>query len=125
MDQLKPVVSRYLQIVNQLDTTNARASQLRDERRTIEMDLAAVYHQTNNELPNKIELTNSHMVFQMKKPGEWKKGWNLTKKQLEMYLDEILPEHGKDVFNEIVRKHENKLVGQDYQFELKPLPEEH
>jgi hypothetical protein len=125
MDQLKPVVSRYLQVVNQLDVTNARASQLRDERRTIELDLAAVYHQNNNALPNKIELTNSRMVFQMKKPGEWKKGWNLTKKQLEMYLEEILPEHGRDVFNEIVRKHENRLVGQDYQFELKPLPEEH
>jgi hypothetical protein len=64
------------------------------------------------------------MVFQMKKPGDWKKGWNLTKKQLEMYLEEILPEHGRDVFNEIVRKHEGKLVGQDYQFDLKPLPEE-
>lgn len=125
MDQLKPVVARYLQVVNQLDVTNARASQLRDERRTIELDLAAVYHQNNNALPDKIELTNSRMVFQMKKPGDWKKGWNLTKKQLEMYLEEILPEHGRDVFNEIVRKHEGKLVGQDYQFDLKPLPEEH
>jgi hypothetical protein len=124
MDQLKPVVARYLNVVNQLDTTNARATQLRDERRTIELDLAAVYHQNNNALPDKIELKNSHMVFQMKKPGEWKKGWNLTKKQLEIYLDEILPEHGKDVFNEIVRKHEGKLVGQDYQFDLKQMSSE-
>lgn len=122
MDQLKPTIARYLQIVTQLDATNARASELRDERRSVELDLAAVYHQTKNELPNKIELTNSHMIFHMKKPGEWKKGWNLTKRQLEMYLDEILPEHGKDVFNEIVRKHESRLVGQDYQFELKSMP---
>jgi hypothetical protein len=122
MEELKPTIARYLQVTTQLDATNARASELRDERRSIELDLSAVYHRTNNELPDKIELKNSQMIFQMKKPGQWKKGWNLTKKQLEMYLDEILPEHGKDVFNEIVRKHEGKLVGQDYQFELKSMP---
>jgi hypothetical protein len=26
------------------------------------------------------------MMFMVKKPGEWKKGWTLSKKQLEEYL---------------------------------------
>jgi hypothetical protein len=34
---------------------------------------------------------------------------------------EILPEHGADVMNEIVRRHEPKLTATDYSFELKPL----
>ena len=61
------------------------------------------------------------MVFITKKPGEWKKGWTLSKKQLQEYLLEILPEHGEDVFQEINRRHEPKLVGTDYQLELKPM----
>lgn len=124
MEELKPVIARYLQVVSQLDNTNARASELRDERRTIELDLAAVYHQSKEALPNKIELKNSQMVFQVKKPGEWKRGWTLSKKQLEQYLNEILPEHGQDVFREIVMKHEPKLIGHDYEFDLKSLNRE-
>jgi hypothetical protein len=59
------------------------------------------------------------MVFLVKKPGEWKKGWTLSKKQLELYLKDILPEHGEDVFKEIVRRHEPTLTVDDYSFDLK------
>jgi hypothetical protein len=59
------------------------------------------------------------MVFSIKRPGQWKKGWTLSKKQLEEYLNEILPEHGPDVFREIVTRHEKTLVGSDFSFDLK------
>jgi hypothetical protein len=119
MEQLKPVMTRYLDVSKKLNDLNAQAAELRDQRRSIELDLTAVYAHT--ELPSKIELKNSQMVFQVKRPGEWKKGWTLSKKQLEQYLNEILPEHGADVFREIVTKHEPKMVGDDFGFELKPM----
>jgi hypothetical protein len=99
------------------------ATDLRDRRRTLELDLTAAYAeaQRRDPLPEKIELKASQMVFQVKKPGEWKKGWTLSKKQLHDYLMEILPEHGADVMKEIVRRHEPKLTATDYSFELKPL----
>lgn len=125
MDQLKPVMTRYLEVSKKLNDLNAQASELRDERRSIELDLSALYADPRTgELPSKIELKNSHMVFQVKRPGEWKKGWTLSKKQLEQYLNEILPEHGPDVFREIVMKHEPKMVGDDFGFELKPIHQE-
>jgi len=64
------------------------------------------------------------MVFVAKKPGEWKKGWSISKKQLQDYLLEILPEHGEDVFREINKRVDAKLVSTDYAFELKPMSEE-
>ena len=94
-------------------------------RQTIELDLVAVYNESliKEPLPEKMELHKSKMMFMVKKPGEWKKGWTLSKKQLEMYLNEILPEHGPDVFKEIVRKHEKTLVATDYSFDLKVMDE--
>jgi hypothetical protein len=86
------------------------------------LDLAAAYNETTA-LPAKIELNASKMVFQVKKPGEWKKGWSLSKKQLQNYLLEILPEHGEDVMKEIMRRHERTLIAEDYSFELKALLE--
>jgi hypothetical protein len=120
MDTLKPVLASYLQLSKQLTEVNARASTLRDERRLLELDLAAAYAETTS-LPDKIELKASQMVFQVKKPGEWKKGWTLSKKQLHEYLVDILPEHGDDVMKELVRRHEPKLTATDYTFELKPM----
>ena len=119
MDTLKPVLSQYLEVNKRLADLNSKTGELRDQRRTLELDLAAVY--SSEPLPDKIELNASHMVFQVKKPGEWKKGWTLSKKQLHDYLTEILPERGADVMKEIVRRHEPKLTANDYSFELKPM----
>jgi hypothetical protein len=123
MESLKPVLSQYLEVNKLLTDVNSKAGNLRDERRSLELDLIAVYNEarTKEPLPDKIVLNASHMVFQVKKPGEWKKGWTLSKKQLQDYLIEILPEHGEDVMKEIVRRHEPKLTANDYSFELKPM----
>ena len=117
MDTLKPVIAKYLEITKRLNEINARAGELRDERRTVELDLAAAYASTSN-LPEKIGLNSSQMMFSVKKPGEWKKGWTLSKKQLEEYLLEILSDRGEEVMREIVRRHEEKLVATDYSFDL-------
>jgi hypothetical protein len=124
METLKPILTRYLDISKRLFEINSQAKELRENRQEIEMDLAAAYNeaQIKEPLPEKIDLHKSKMQFVVKKPGEWKKGWTLSKKQLESYLKEILPEHGEDVFKEIVRRHEPTLVVQDdYSFDLKSL----
>lgn len=123
METLANPLRRYVEITKKLNDVNARARELRDQRNSVELDLAAVYNETG-ELPEKIELNQSKMTFVVKKPLEWKKGWTLSKKQLEEYLLDILPEHGEDVFREIVRRHEPKLVAKDYSFDLKPISEE-
>jgi hypothetical protein len=119
MDNLKPILSRYLDVNKKLSEVNARAKELREQRQTVEMDLAAAYTHPREPLPNKIELKSSQMEFRVKAPGESKKSWGLSKKQLEAYLNDILPEHGPDVFAEIVRRHEPTLIVQDYVFDLK------
>lgn len=123
MDTLKPVLTQYLDVNRKLSEVNARATDLRDQRRSVELDLAAAYAeaQRREPLPDKIELKSSQLVFQVRKPGEWKKGWTLSKKQLQEYLNEILPDHGEDVMKEIIRRHEPKLTATDYSFDLKPL----
>jgi hypothetical protein len=126
MDSLKPVLSRFLEINKRLSDVNARARDLREQRQSVELDLIAVYNESRikEPLPDKIDLKTSQMVFQVKKPGEWKKGWTLSKKQLAEYLLQILPEHGEDVMREIVRLHERTLVANEYSFDLKSVAED-
>jgi hypothetical protein len=123
MDSLRPILTTYLDVSKRLMDVNARAKDLRDQRGSLELDLSAAYAEARvkEPLPDKIELNASKLVFQVKKPGEWKKGWTLSKKQLHDYLLEILPDRGEDVMKEIVRRHEPKLTTTEYSFELKPL----
>ncbi len=125
MESLKTILPRYLEISKQLQEVNAQAKELREHRQEVEMDLAAAYNEAKikEPLPDKIDLHKSKMMFMVKKPGEWKKGWTLSKKQLDLYLKEILPEHGEDVFKEIVRRHDPTLVADDYSFDLKATEE--
>lgn len=121
---LKPILSRYIEVSKKLNDVNAKAKELREQRQSVELDLAAAYNESRSKqapLPGKIDLNASQMVFAVKQPGEWKKGWTLSKKQLEQYLIEILPEHGEDVMREIVMRHDRTLVANDYAFDLKPM----
>lgn len=123
MDSLASPLRRYVDLTKRLTEVNAKARELREERQSVELDLAAVYTE-QRDLPPKIALNQSKMVFMVKKPGEWKKGWTLSKKQLEDYLREILPEHGEDVMREIVLRHERKLLATDYSFDVKPFDDD-
>jgi hypothetical protein len=118
MENLRPVMSKYIKVSKELIELNKEISDLRDERRTVELDLAALY--AHNDMPTKIELRESQMVFSVKKPGQWKKGWSLSKKDLEGYLNDILPGNGKDVMREIIQRHEPKLVADDFGFTISP-----
>ena len=125
MESLASPLRRYVDITKRLTDLNGKARELREERQSVELDLAAVYNERKSEdLPQKIALNQSKFVFLVKKPGEWKKGWTLSKKQLEEYLRDILPEHGEDVMREIILRHERKLVTTDYSFDLKPFSED-
>jgi hypothetical protein len=117
MDALKAILSKYLRVNRDIAQLNSQVSELRDNRRNVELDLAALYAHT--ELPDQILLRESEMTFNVKRPNKWKKGWSLSKKDLEMYLKDILGERGGDVMKEIVRRHEPKLVADDFGFELK------
>jgi hypothetical protein len=124
MESFQSKLSAYVEVTKRLDELNKQASELRDNRNSIEMDLAALIVDSGTAVPDKIRLERSKMMFTYKKPGEWKKGWTLSKKQLQEYVMEILPEHGEDLLREISVRHERKLIGDDYKFDLKPISDE-
>jgi hypothetical protein len=117
MDSLTPLLTSYVNTTKRINELNDALSELRDSRRAIELDLAALYSRA--QLPDKIELRTSNMTFVAKRPQQWKKGWTLSKKELARLLNEILPEHGEDVMKDIERRHSSSLVSDDFGFELR------
>ena len=54
METVTPILSKYLEVSKKLSEVNEKANELRDQRRSLELDLAAAYTETT--LPDKIEL---------------------------------------------------------------------
>jgi hypothetical protein len=119
MDQLKPILTRYADVTKKLNEVNTIANNLRDQRRTVELDLTALYDTVSDPLPDKIELKTSGLVFNVKRPNQWKKGWTMSKKELKSYLDEFVPKDSERIMEEIVKRQEVKMTETDYGFELK------
>jgi hypothetical protein len=119
MDQLKPILTRYADVTKKLNEVNTIANNLRDQRRTVELDLTALYDTSGEPLPDKIELKTSGLVFNVKRPNQWKKGWTMSKKELKFYLDELIPKDSERIMEEIVKRQEVKMTETDYGFELK------
>jgi len=117
MESLTPVLSSYVDVSKRINDLNAQLAELRDTRRSIELDLGILY--ATKQLPDKLELRTSNMTFVVKRPNQWKKGWSLSKKELANLLNEILPEHGEDVMKDIERRHSSSLVSDDFGFELR------
>jgi hypothetical protein len=117
MESLTPVLSSYVDVSKRINDLNAQLAELRDTRRSIELDLGILY--ATKQLPDKLELRTSNMTFVVKRPNQWKKGWSLSKKELAHLLNEILPEHGEDVMKDIERRQSSSLVSDDFGFELR------
>jgi len=117
MESLTPVLSSYVDVSKRINDLNAQLAELRDTRRSIELDLGILY--ATKQLPDRLELRTSNMTFVVKRPNQWKKGWSLSKKELANLLNEILPEHGEDVMKDIERRHSSSLVSDDFGFELR------
>lgn len=115
--KLRELLSKYKECHLKLEEVNAVAATIRDEKRSLELDLAALYNEFPT-LPQKVELGVSAMTFTAKAPKSWKKGWTLSKGNLEAYLVDIVPAYGTEVFTRIVEKHEPTLVQDDYGFSL-------
>ena len=124
MDSLKSILTKYVDVGKRINEANSHINELRDTRRSMELDLAALYAESREPLPESIELKSSEMMFKVKKPNEWKKGWSLSKKELKSYLAEIVPGRGDEIMKEIEKRHEPKLVETDYGFELKVKPKD-
>jgi len=117
MDSLKPVLAEYVRVAKNLKEINAAAGELRDEKNSLELDLAALYNESRD-LPDKIALSSSEAMFVVKRPNQWKKGWTLSKKTLESYLKELVPNQADQLMQAIIAKHEPTLISDDYGFEV-------
>lgn len=118
MEELRNTLKDYVDVSAKLKEANESIRDLRKQKDAVEDKLAGLI---TDEIPDKIPLTASELLFQVHRPSTYKKAWTLSKKNLEGYLKELVPDRAQEIYKEIVRRQEETLVATEFKFELKPL----
>lgn len=118
MDELRDTLKEYVDVNAKLKEANESTADIRKQKDALEDKLAGLM---TEDIPDKIPLTASELLFQVHRPSTYKKAWTLSKKNLEGYLKDLVPERAEEIYKEIVRRQEETLVATEFKFELKPL----
>jgi uncharacterized coiled-coil DUF342 family protein len=120
MEQLRETLKQYLENNEKLSVANSNVAELRTNRTELEKKLEDTYTNNPTLTPN-ITFTNNNLTFKAIAPNTTEpryKAWTLSKKDLEKYLTELLP-NGTEVFQQIEERHKPTLAITNYTFELK------
>jgi len=117
--ELKTQMAKYIVVDNALQQVNAKAQELRKEKKSTEEFLAILLQypeiQTINTLKN-----DAGDTIKVQRPGTWNKGWTLSKKELESmlntYFDKDDEPNAQECFNFIVEENKKSMVSSDFSF---------
>lgn len=117
--ELKTQMAKYIVVDNALQEVNARANELRKERKSAEEFLAILlqYPEVENIGTLKNEAGD---VIKVQRPGTWNKGWTLSKKELESmlktYFESSVQPNAQECFDFIVEENKKTMVAKDFSF---------
>jgi hypothetical protein len=126
MEELKTCIKKYQVIDDKLKVLNKSVYSLREDRRCLELELTDLVRLPEFSPIKKFEISDgSHLI--VGKPGEWKKPWSLSKKDLteltEKYYNSTTKPTAKGHIDFIVNEKNKNLVGTDFTF-VRVVPEE-
>jgi hypothetical protein len=126
MEELKTCIKKYQVIDDKLKVLNKSVYSLREDRRCLELELTDLVRLPQFSPIKKFEINDgSHLI--VSKPGEWKKPWSLSKKDLtdltERYYNSTTHPTAKGHTEFIMNEKNKALIGTDFTF-LRVVPEE-
>ena len=88
MDKLKFCINTYRKLDDELKNINAKALDIRREKKTIEADMSLILSQPDFQQYDKLEIKEDNSIIKIQRPGGWTKGWTMSKSELMEGLDE-------------------------------------
>jgi hypothetical protein len=120
--ELKERLSVYRTLDDQLRDVNKVAHDLRQKRKIVEFEMADILKSPILSQVGELRLENDNSYVRIQRPGTYSKGWSLSKKDLQNYIDHYFENAGpsanrQDCFAFIVRQQKaNSLETTDFKF---------
>jgi hypothetical protein len=120
MESLKTCIRNYRDVDNKLRDLNSRVYDLRQERRSLEIELSDIVKQSQFDEVSELRINDDNSSIKIQRPG-WKKPWGLSKKDLGEHLLAYFKDAGptanaSDCMLFIVQEQNKKLVSEEFSF---------
>jgi phage pi2 protein 07 len=120
--ELKDRLSVYRTLDDQLRQANKVAHDLREKRKMVEFEMADILKSPMLSQVGELRLENDSSYIRVQRPGTYSKGWSLSKKDLQNYIEHYFENAGpganrQDCFDFIVRQQKaSSLETTDFKF---------
>jgi len=119
MEDLKTCIRSYRDVDNKLRELNGRVYELRQERRSLEIELGDIVKNPQFDSVHELRINDDGSSIKIQRPG-WKKPWGLSKKDLSehliAYFKETMNPNPEECMAHIIAEQNKKLVSDDFCF---------
>lgn len=117
--ELLNLIRKYRELDSSIKKINKNLTDLRDERGELEHSMEQIFSKPEFEHFHKMDLSDDSYI-RIQRPGEWKKPWGLSKKELGLLLTDFFGSGkqltAEECFKHIVEAREKALVGTEMTF---------
>jgi|APCry1669189000_1035189.scaffolds.fasta_scaffold116607_2 hypothetical protein len=122
LKMLKSHLLTYRALDDDLKKINAKAYDLRRERKDVEVEMSTILSSPAFEQYNKLEIKEDGSLVKIQRPGTWTKGWTISKNELEQGLNSYFEKHedtanAQECFDFLVERQKPKMIMNEFSFE--------
>lgn len=122
---LKSHLHAYRKLDDELKTMNAKAQDVRREKKTVEQELSVILANPAFQQYDKLEIKEDGSTIKIQRPGTWTKGWTMSKSELMDGLDAYFSRYENSASAEgcyafLVERQKPKLVANEFAFDRTP-----
>ena len=111
----------YRLLDEDLKKINAKAHDLRRERKDVEVEMATILSKPEFDQVEKLEIKDDGSLVKIQRPGTWTKGWSMSKNELmeglKLYFKIDKDANAEDCFAFLVEHQKPKMISTEFAFE--------
>jgi hypothetical protein len=120
MGDLKSCIKQYREIDDEIRELNRLVFKKRDDRKTVELEIADIIKDPKYNAIKKIKLEEDGSTISFKRPNEWVKPWSISQKDLKdlvtQYFTKNGPLNAEDLVKFIIETKKQTLVATEFSF---------
>ena len=133
---LKTCIQMFRKLDDDLKQYNEKAGELRREKREVEDKMSEILSMPDFKQFDKLEIKEDGSTVRINRPTEWKKGWSMSKKELQEGLNDYFwltknmnhepgwQPNAEECFGVLVDKQEKKMIATEFAFDRVPAKQE-
>ena len=119
MEHLRTTMRSYRQLDDQIRELNKQVGPLREQRKIEELHLSDILKNPEFQAFNVLKVEDDGSTIKVQRPNTWYKGWSLSKRDLQNYIDHYFENAGsranrEDCFTFIVEQQKRSSLAEDF-----------